>query len=859
MKNDRAIENAIAAGERNKEAIGLIRNWCSHARVEKFGGTGLIERETGLPIGHNSMACQYASGGGMATWDLADAAIDFYDRNCVQCTKRVLVGIPNLSKLVAERDAHTKRVEEAQCVLQAKLAAELAARTVDRQEIRSRQPAESVSILDIIDDLDNSRDESARQKLLGAATLASETFTPDIIEYCFGLLEIREEWFDDIGLQLLRLLKADTPRLVRCAMLSLATHNSVAIAFEIIQVNARMIDEAQIQAAFPVLVWRAEPEQIAFINHVYIQDPLPLVAVYQERQKAVEAAISKALDDRDPDLVCVGARAIIVLSQFSNLRAGVFARSLIAKLARAHLLMDESGRGQRGDEEIATWLQDALVFALKDDPKNTDELVGQFLAGASVEGEEKIYRAYAAVLHKRGAWRDEKSILHPASRLALRRFFGAISSSNEYDILQVVQDAFSHMPDCAISLARDEMATLLGAAICLDDRINVLNEGQPEQLNALAALDRSNMLQLMYGTQQTLVKWAAESAAGDGKAIAEYLDVLRKIPEGKDSMRAILTSNLHQLMNMPAGLSAALPDLYSAMMHVSPRVRSAATDAIGELSRMRLEDLPELFFEAFLMHLSDTYMIVHQSAVEALDRLKLSAEFEARAGMAVVNLINCYAIDQGRERFLVKCIRLFLRRFAKPQQKKGALGKIFVALLERVESDLIARDLWWLSRDLGDVEGFSGLVIKALSDGQVMRYHQEEVVRALNTLRVESILEHSSDLISISLAPQANRDLAPAIVETLTRVGSWDDALQICQALYDNIPDTTEKLIGKLYAKLHLIAAQYEASIAAGKMEELSTLSRDWKETESQIKKLRSENEKRSHSFPGLSRSHWRR
>jgi len=50
----------IRDGERNKEVAELIHNWCSHARVSNQGGVGLIAQQTGLPIGHFAMECDFA-------------------------------------------------------------------------------------------------------------------------------------------------------------------------------------------------------------------------------------------------------------------------------------------------------------------------------------------------------------------------------------------------------------------------------------------------------------------------------------------------------------------------------------------------------------------------------------------------------------------------------------------------------------------------------------------------------------------------------------------------------------------------------------------------------------------------------
>jgi hypothetical protein len=60
----REFSVAIKAGERNRDTTTLVRNWCAHARVEKFGGTGFVEMQPGLPIGHHSMRCNFPPKGG---------------------------------------------------------------------------------------------------------------------------------------------------------------------------------------------------------------------------------------------------------------------------------------------------------------------------------------------------------------------------------------------------------------------------------------------------------------------------------------------------------------------------------------------------------------------------------------------------------------------------------------------------------------------------------------------------------------------------------------------------------------------------------------------------------------------------
>ena len=58
MVGNRDFQRALEDGRRNQEVKVLIQNWCGHARIEKFGGTGMIEQMTGFPIGNHSMGCE---------------------------------------------------------------------------------------------------------------------------------------------------------------------------------------------------------------------------------------------------------------------------------------------------------------------------------------------------------------------------------------------------------------------------------------------------------------------------------------------------------------------------------------------------------------------------------------------------------------------------------------------------------------------------------------------------------------------------------------------------------------------------------------------------------------------------------
>ncbi|NEI66273.1 hypothetical protein [Rhizobium leguminosarum] len=153
----REIEDAIRAGERNRDTMVLVRNYCANARIEKFGGTGMIERGTGLPIGHHGMRCDFAPEGGMASWDLRDAAIDFYDRNCAGCAHRKPLRLPNLLEIIADRD-RKQATREAQAEADTRAAAKaLAERDSTRAALMPKLGAVARTLLEDIGVFDADR------------------------------------------------------------------------------------------------------------------------------------------------------------------------------------------------------------------------------------------------------------------------------------------------------------------------------------------------------------------------------------------------------------------------------------------------------------------------------------------------------------------------------------------------------------------------------------------------------------------------------------------------------------------------------------------------------------------------------
>ena len=854
MDTDHRINMAIAAGERNKEVMELIRNWCRHARVEKFGGTGLIEVQTGLPIGHHSMACPHAAARGMAMWDLGEAALDFHDRNCVGCTHRTPVGLPNLSKLIGERDkARAEQARERE-KREDTLVAERMARQDRRLRLRAAVPSLAAAIINHIDELDGPDPGEAAAKLLGTVTLAPETFAPAVIAYCFELMESRESWFYDIGLKVIRQLNVETARLTRCAMRALADSRSHDSGAEIVESHAALVEEAQIGAALPALIERAHPRRYPMQSEV-ISKPGALVALYRAHSQAVEHVLGSLIDQDDPYRVSVGARGIAFLAAEDPTLPCRFNRTLMAKLVRSRYLIQREAPSPFGESEVLTDLRDALALAFQADPDLTDTLAAQFLAGASGDGEVQIYKVYVRVLRGRRRGRNHTVAADAADRTVLRRLLASASQTASYDVLHELQGAFTYVAEELVGLAREELANILGAALMLSDKIHAM-EGPIIENDPLSALQRGNVRDQRINVQRALIEWAAEAASGDPRATAEYLDVLGSIRDEHAVLRAWLTEQAHGLMRTPEGLNATLPAIYSALFGISVRVRAAASSAIGKLNRKTKDDLPSLVYEAIVAQLTDPFVMVHQSALETLERTQLPQDLEGEARDAILTLVGSYHKSRKDDRFLLDCICLYLDRYASDAQESGWLVDALLEIIGKLKTDDIIDEHRRLSRQFRHKPRFSDVWLRALEEACAVSYREDDLIETLNELPEGEIYRHRARLEKIGSQPNVSWTLPRKLIETLTRAGAWTEAASLADRFYTRIPATVEMQPRKLVANTYRLATAYEAAIAAGQRDALTRLSQEWRQNEDDIEADRVANERRRRPFPDVPGPH---
>lgn len=843
----------IRDGERNKEVAELIHNWCSHARVSNQGGVGLVAQHTGLPIGHFAMECDFAPASGFAGWYLESCALDFYDRNCAHCDKRQAVRMPNLSILVGQRACDAIRQQEEANRAKAKLQAALEARKKQREALRVGQNAAVQVLLDDLDNLDATHVDDAKTRVVETVRLAPEVLTPSLTDYFFELTASPEAGCQDVALQALKCAKADPARLADAALRCLAKRTAVQTAAYIVMETPELADEQTVEAAAPALIRLARAPRSEFGYGEQVFHPDPLKAVFAIWPEAVCRAIQHLLDSRNSFAIRMGTAGLKVLSVQAPDLLDRFSRSLVTKLTRAHLLIDDSD-ADRERRMVCSDLQRAVAAAFRHAPSETDKLIATYFEGATAEGEARLVRAYCEIF--RSIRTDEEALDGDVAATALKRFVAWSSTSKNSTVLtEITQTLRSYCEEIAQSVD-DVLDIALGAAAVMDARHEAFDVARslskPE--NFLEELEARNSRSALYYSREVFAAIAAAAASRSMDAAESYVDFLSKIDGGRDTLIAVLLEESSKLVATPEGLRLILPELYTAMVGTSTLVRASAAETLGRAGRMRSNDLPELVLEAFNLLLEDQYVVVHKAAAKALESISLTGALEQRAGRALLTLIYVYGNKGKVERFLLDWMQLYFRRYAADDASRANLARWCLKVLMGVPVHMHLRGLTSLSKYLKGQPTFVDLVIRALEDPEVSDYGQEDVIRLLYSIPDAEASKRSADLSKLSVR-QADRGMyVSAVVEVLTRVGAWNEAVEAIKSSWEAIPDTVPMRRMKWSRRLHVVAVQFEAAVASGNLSRQDALKAEWEGLYQLLKDDEEIYAERRNPFPGVFR-----
>jgi len=847
MDTEKKIDSAVAIGKKNKKTSELLHNWCGHLKIKKFGGTGLIELQTGLPIGHHSIECPYALSGGLATWDLEDAALLFFDGNCAGCKDRKPVNFPNILDLVKRRDDIQKKKKQEEEVIDKAVAARLAKRDKERENLRSAPDAISRAILDEISELDHNATSLAGERLIQTARLAPEKFPLPVIEHLFSLVETPEFALTEPVLGVLRELNVQRKRLCTVALRCLSVRRAQEVAAKIAADNISEIDPNCLDGAMAAVIDLALPPESGHVfENFRPKVPELLQRIYTSYPDTVRLAIGRILDEQSATRVDVAARGIVAIAQYNPRLPEVFARELTAKAVRAKWLINGE------DDNISFASQNicsALTLAFQSNPTETDALLQSFLEGADETGATAVFDIYRKVLHRLRFNRapQEISLSH---QIAFRRLIWTAVNTRSEPLRQDLAGFFRGDPYEAVDLAAKEIDNLLGAAALIDDKLTLHdNTAEPPQ-DFLTRLERDTRRQVLKGLQRGFVEWAYVAAGKAGPvAIDKVLHFFRSLPENRENIRAAMVGRFEKLMVTTQGTKLVLPELYSALIGPSQVLRAGAASVLGNLrSRDRL-DLPDLVYEAFVILLTDTYLIVHQAAVRALRYWRVPEIYRQAAMQSISSLIHYYSVRRDHDEFLMTCIELFARLWEPKSLTPHASSYLMHLMIEMTPRE-VAKELSFLRHHFQMAETYPVLLMHLLRDPDARTIYGDNILDELRVLPKRSVQSYREQLLQLTnnLASEIFV-LAPLMVEIFSQAEAWSESAKIAKTAYDEIEETKWKKPIKLGAALRLIAAEYELAVANGDSLCMTELAEKWRVTFQEAEADRELHEARGHPF----------
>jgi hypothetical protein len=836
----RHFDEAIGNGERNREAMTLIRNWCANAKI-RAEAVGMLAQHTGLPIGPHSIECDFATDGTTSHfYELRDGAVDFHDRNCVGCDKRKGGRLPNLTELVAARDRAQERQEAEALKGAAAAQTALAIRDAQRLELKSGLAPVAQTLVDDIGAFDRHPSRENLDRLMRSAEMAPEHFSAPLVEYILGVCETGT-WLDEPGLRMLVAVKADPVRLAAVAARVLAGGHNDALAASVLTPLVTHLDAEQAHSATPGAMNLANPDRrFSLGRSESASDPTLLHALYEHHPASVDGAVERLLGTRRVHGAELAGRGLVALLTEHPAVATRHARSLIATYVRAHLLLDDHDEFNNSLNAVAV----ATVGAFDADPNGVDKLLQEYAEGASEQARARVHELYGRALRPR---RD--GVLPVGServRIAFRRLLWATTGAFNRELMQTAistfRDGNRHLED----VAKLEIDALLGAPFLLADRLDALEATPLDPANPLAAMERVSHRSAIRAVMKGMLDLAARAGSTDASLLPRLSAFLEAIPDDRNELRAVAIKQFARLAGDVAGLQFYLPHLYRAMVGPSSVERAGAASAVGELRQNALENVPLLLFEAFGLLLRDCYVIVHKAAARAFRSSVIPEQFRSDALWAIYQLVRHYRTTSGEDDFVAECVRTLAASAEEFGEQATAMRRYLIDVCMDVDPLYLRSNIRGLSHTLGTEPGFVRVVIRMLPT-MIDRYNRndeaEALVRRLGSAAIRAH-EREFEALGVQLAG-FEQWMTLVVIDALARSGAGDAASRVAQARIAALEDIPRNRGTRLFARMVSLAFEFEQAVASGNDPALERTVAEWTQVETAMREQREDQRER--------------
>jgi hypothetical protein len=847
MTIDDQIQRAIQIGERNKRIITLANNWCSHIEIERRGGTGLVEIQTGLPIGMRSFKCKHASAAGMAGMDLETVALDFYDRNCSNCKQRVPVRLPNLSELVAERDVALQRTSAARTLATEAASQALASRETRRDEISKGCNPSQAGVLESLDAFDRDPSNQNRLILLQTAAAVPGQFDSAVQEAVYDLAEAGGSIRAEAALEVLTAIAGDHKRLCEMALRALGRHDAYSVAAAIVAKHLSKDHEHLIPAALPNLMALARPVN-GFPGPRSPGDPKALLATHRLFPEVVLQGVRNQLQTPHKYTRIVACNAISLIIKIDD----GFGMKVVEDLLRSLDLPDDPyGEEGSADAAFATTLADIMITH----PDQVDALIQTETQSASAETRSTLLAVYQRVLRRGSRFDDdEQREVGRAEELSYQRMVDLISNRVENERFRkatlFIRDSALDFPD----LFEKHAETLLGAAALIAGELETPQSPlldlsiEPDFIKQLEKQGRHDTLSsALDGILRPIGVFASQKPESLGKLV---LTTLQAVGEGHEYFKYSLVKCLGFVASTPSGLALAIPALYQAMTHSSTLVRAASAYAYSQLSKHDPEDLPSLVHESFMLLLLDPYVIVHTAAVDALDKVTLPTRYTQRVIQYLANLVQSYRSSRSNDEILSACLERMLELLESPPDR---FREVVLSIIGNMKASAASRFIVHNRVALRGTAGFGKLLLRLLGDTDVDSYIVGDLVSELRRVKASEILNISDDFRAAArLRDSQGMNVTDEFIEILTAAGAWGVAVDIARDATGRLSDNLWDRPRKLQNESRQVAAELEAAAARADLENIRELMLRWRVIEEKMREDDEEHKKKRDTLFGI-------
>jgi hypothetical protein len=826
-------DNAIRIGERNREIIELLRRHCAHAVVERppFGGRGLLEAQTGLPIDMRTVRCPHAAHRAAAGMQLEGIALSFWRANCRGCPHRAIRAVPNLTNLgesVLEDEARQQQRADRH---RQERERERAARRSDRAARIAGEPPATRSMVALLDGIDAEEPDARAERLVDEARAAPERCTREAGRV---FLDTARVVFSDRLLEALdHLQRADRippDSLREVALLQLAERPSRVAAAVVVRLRAGLC-AGELSPVLRSLVWLGGRSSEPFDRSRPYRDGLVLAA---------DVDLSGVLDElRDglTDAESSGRRGWWAWAASELMRerpetAAVLAEPIVRALNLPESLSPYAGSPNDG-------LREALQTAFEADPTAVDAIYRRLAAGLDDEQRKMLFHAYE------GIFRDRESGERPsevAVQLALDAVFARMTGDWGAEVADDAVDALDFVAHYHSELLSGRVDAVFGALLTAAAQREPSREGNAllrpaSPLSAMEQASRAMVRQAQLSKLRDVVGRLAPLRPEDTlRGIEAVLDdTTLPDDDATSELRGHAVRLLGDLGRVPALVGRVLPRVVTFALGRDVVTRTRAIEALGVLAREPHRRLPDDVLELLPIWLADPYRGPHRAAVDAMRRgLPVIEEVLSAVIVALANLARAYTTED--ERFLNEVLEQLWQLSRRLDTDTAArIQRWCLKMAEHLSAGDLENFVRWEGARTGDRRNddlLADRLLQLLQDGERAtnpNRDQDPLMRLLRDLPPEILVPRVSGVMHAA-RQQLPFGVLSALeyVEVLQRAGTFGEAEALAQEVLGGILDTIEQRGLRAWVRAITAAARVERAYADDNSDQVAAALDDW-------------------------------